>query len=42
MTEAVRSALDYGLNDLNVIGIMINSNCVYFFFYWELLIWCTE
>jgi|GEM_PF-4263187 len=42
MTEAVRSALDYGLNDLNAIGIMINSNSVYFFFYWELLIWCTE
>lgn len=42
MTEAVKSALDYGLNDLNVIGIMINSNYVYFFFYWELLIWCTE
>ena len=42
MTEAVKSALDYGLNDLDVIVIMINSNCVYFFFYWELLIWCTE
>jgi len=42
MTEAVRSALDYGLNDLNAICIMINSNSVYFFFYWELLIWCTE
>lgn len=33
MTEAVKSALDYGLNDLNVISIMINSNYVYFFFY---------
>ena len=33
MTEAVKSALDYGLNDLNAIVIMINSNCVYFFFY---------
>lgn len=33
MTEAVKSALDYGLNDLNVIGIMININYVYFFFY---------
>ena len=33
MTEAVKSALDYGLNDLNVIDIMINSNYVYFFFY---------
>lgn len=33
MTEAVKSALDYGLNDLNVIVIMINSNYVYFFFY---------
>lgn len=42
MTEAVKSALDYGFNYLNVIDIMINSNSVYFFFYWELLIWCTE
>lgn len=42
MTEAVKSALDYGFNYLNVIGIMINSNCVYFFFYRELEIWCTE
>ena len=33
MTEVVKSALDYGLNDLNVIGIMINRNYVYFFFY---------
>lgn len=33
MTEAVKSALDYGLNDLNVIGIMININYVYFFFF---------
>lgn len=42
MAEAVRYALDYNFNYLNVIGIMINSNCVYFFFYWELEIWCTE
>lgn len=42
MTEAVKSTPDYGFNYLNVIGIMINSNCVYFFFCWELLIWYTE
>lgn len=42
MAEAVRYALDYNFNYLNVIGIMINRCYVYFFFYRELEIWCTE